>query len=429
MATFPHFATDTGLGNTAGMLKRAAAIGLLALLAGCDGSPLPEAVTVPGDLRSMPWPSDVLLGSDGRLAVAPPFPFPAEDPSATLLAQALSALDGFGTVTAVFFPVSTDVTVDAGAAAAIVDLEGSEPPRAFPLLYRAATRQLVAVAPPGTVLREHHRYGCVVSGGVHDSAGRALRPSQGMAALLAGGPTAPAAYRMLAAKLGTSGATGATPEAATAFTTQTVSAWVTKALADVAAMPLVATPTRTFAPGPALDELFGGPVTTTRPGLPPSGGVLHEHVGLVVEGTFASPDYLSATPGQMGMFDDSMTVKSVDAVPFMLILPSGVPAGAPVAIFQHGIDGDRSTMLLVADDYTARGYAVLGIDAPFHGSRQAGAVDLVNNISGANIPDGIGDPAASRWRRSSTSSGTRRWGSRRSIPASCATTSGRRPSI
>ena len=144
------------------MLKRAATICLLALLAGCDGSPLPEAVMVAGDLRSTPWPSDVLLGSDGHLAVAPPFPFPAEEAPAALLAEALSALDGFGTVTAVFFPVSGDVIVDAGAAAEVVDLEGSEPPRAFPLRYRAATRQLVAVAPPGTVLREHHRYGCVV---------------------------------------------------------------------------------------------------------------------------------------------------------------------------------------------------------------------------------------------------------------------------
>ena len=347
---------------------------------------------MPGDLRSTPWPSDVLLGSDGHLVVAPPFPFPADDPPAALLAQALSALDGFGTVTAVFFPLSTDVIVDAGAAAAVVDLEGSDPPRAFPLLYRAATRQLVAVAPPGTVLREHHHYGCLVSAGVHDNGGRPLRPSKAMAELLAGGPTAPAAYKLLAAKLGTSGATAATPEAATAFTTQTVSAWATKALADVAALPSVATPTRTFQPGPELDDLFGGPVTTTRPGLPPSGGVLHQHVGLVVEGTFASPDYLSATPGQMGMFDDSMTVKSIDAVPFMLILPQGAPASPPVAIFQHGIDGDRSTMLLVADDYAARGYAVLGIDAPFHGSRQPGAVDLVNNIGGAPIPDGIGDP-------------------------------------
>ena len=345
---------------------------------------------VAGDLRATPWPSDVLLASDGHLAVAPPFPFPADETHAALLAQALSEADGFGTVTAVFFPVNADLTVDAGAAAAVVDLEGTDPPRAFPLLYRAATRQLVAVAPPGTVLREHHRYGCVISGGVHDSAGRPLRPSKAMAGLLAGGATAPVAFQLLAARLGHA------PQAATAFTTQTVSAWAAKARADLAAMPPMATPTRTFQPGPELDDLFGGPVTTTRPGLPPSGGVRHDHVGLVVEGTFASPDYLSATPGQMGTFDDSMTVKSVDAVPFMLILPQGAPAPAspPVAIFQHGIDGDRSTMLLVADDYTARGYAVLGIDAPFHGSRQPGAVDLVNNIGGAKIPDGIGDPGS-----------------------------------
>jgi hypothetical protein len=360
---------------------------LLLLLAGCDGSPLPEATMVVGDLRSMPWPSDVMLAGDGHLAVAPPVPFSGQPASTALLAGALSELDGFGTVTSVFFPVNVPVEVDAGSSATVIDLEGSDPPRKFPLLYRASTRQLVAVAPPGTVLREHHRYGCFVTGGVHDSAERPLRPAAAMAELLAGDPTAPGSYRLLAAKLA-----GTHPAAATAFTTGTVSAWVAPVLADLAAMPPVATPTRVFSPGPDMDDLFGGPVTTTRPGRPPSGGVLHAHVGLVVEGTFASPDYLSATPGQMGTFDDGPTVKSIDAVPFMLILPRGAPAGLPVAIFQHGIDGDRSTMLLVAEDYTARGYAVLGIDAPFHGSRQAGAVDLVNNLSGLPIPDGIGDP-------------------------------------
>src|SRR4051794_25440691 len=228
------------------MLKRTGTICLLAVLAGCDGSPLPEAVMVAGDLRSTPWPSDVLLGSDGHLVVAPPFPFAAETPAAALLAQALSEADGFGTVTAVFFPVNAALSVDPGATARVVDLEGSEPPRAFSLLYRAATRQLVAVAPPGTVLREHHRYGCVVSGGVHDSAGNPLRPSKAMADLLAGGPTAPGSDQLLAPPLGgragTAGGTGGTPQAATAFTTQTVSAWAAKALADVAALPLVAVP-------------------------------------------------------------------------------------------------------------------------------------------------------------------------------------------
>src|SRR4051812_49903117 len=91
------------------MLKRmgtlcfVALVALVALLAGCDGSPLPEAVMVAGDLRSTPWPSDVLLGSDGHLVVAPPFSFPPETPAAALLAQAPSEADGVGTGTAGFF--------------------------------------------------------------------------------------------------------------------------------------------------------------------------------------------------------------------------------------------------------------------------------------------------------------------------------------
>ena len=357
------------------------------------------------------------------------FRSPAEEAPAALLAQALSALDGFGTVTAVFFPVSADVSVDAGAAAAVVDLEGSDPPRAFPLLYRAATRQLVAVAPPGTVLREHHRYGCVVSGGVHDSAGRALRPSKAMADLLAGGPTAPGGLSA-AGRQSRSAATGATPEAATAFTTQTVSAWATKALADLAAMPPVATPTRTFPPGPELDDLFGGPGHHHASGI----AAVRRRAARARRAGGRGDVRVARLPvghaGQMGMFDDGMTVKSVDAVPFMLILPKDAPAGLPVAIFQHGIDGDRSTMLLVADDYTARGYAVLGIDAPFPRQPPARRGRPGQQPRRREpIPDGIGDPPASRWRRSSTSSGTRRWGSRRSIRASCATTSARRPSI
>jgi dienelactone hydrolase len=379
---------DHDAGNAAGAVPaRRRIFCAILLLAGCGGSSSPpEAMMAVGDLRATPWPSDVLLGSDGRLTIAPPFPFSGQDASISLLANALSELDGFGTVTAVFFPVSAPVVVDAGAAASVIDLDGDDPPHAYPLLYRAATRQLVALPPPGTVLREHHRYGCVVVDGVHDDAGRPLRPAKAMADLLAGGAAAPAAYQLLAAKL------TAPPQAATAFTTRTVSSWVTTAIADLATMPPIATPTRSFEPGGDMDNLFGGPVTTTRPGRPPSGGVLHDHVARVVEGTFPSPDYLSAVPGQPGLFDDVPAPKSVGAVPFMLVLPKDTAAPPPVAIFQHGIDGDRSTMLLVADDYAARGYALLGIDAPFHGSRQAGAVDDVNNLSGMPIPDGIGDP-------------------------------------
>jgi hypothetical protein len=346
----------------------------------------PEALMTAGDLRSHPWPSDALLGADGHIAIAPPFPFAGDAAYQALLAESLSELDGFGTTTSVFFPVSAPVEIDDGAAAQVIDLEGGDAPLAFPLFYREATQQLVAMAPAGTVLRERHRYACIVDGGVH-GAGGPLRPSAAMTAALRA-ETAPAgAYALLAGQLAS-----ATPPVATAFTTRAVSDWVSAVRRDLETTPPKALSTRTFEPGPDLDALFGGPVTTTRPGLPPAGGVQHGHVALVVEGTYASPNYLSATPGKLGLFDDGPTVKSVDAVPFLLILPKDAAGPVPVAIFQHGINGDRSTMLLVADDYAAHGYATFGIDIPWHGSRAPGAVDKVYNIGGAPGADGIGDP-------------------------------------
>src|SRR5262249_6538550 len=42
--------------------------------------------------------------------------------------------------------------------------------------------------------------------------------------------------------------------------------------------------------------------------------------------------------------------------------------------------------------YARAGYATIGIDELWHGSRLPGNVDLKNNLSGSPDPDGIGDP-------------------------------------
>lgn len=167
-------------------MKRVRAVALAVLIGlGCGGSSggPPEALMTAGDLRAHPWPSDALLGADAKVAVTPPFPFAGIDDYLAGLAAALSELDGFGTTTSIFFPVSGAVDVEDGAAAAVIDLEGDEPPRSFPLFYREATGQLVAMAPPGTVLRSKHRYACVVTGGVSGKTGP-LRPSAAMTAAL-----------------------------------------------------------------------------------------------------------------------------------------------------------------------------------------------------------------------------------------------------
>jgi dienelactone hydrolase len=130
--------------------------------------------------------------------------------------------------------------------------------------------------------------------------------------------------------------------------------------------------------------------------------VRHDYVSLVVEGSFDSPHYLSATPGQLGIFDAGMSVKATDHIPFILVLPRSSKglSGVPVVIFQHGIDNDRSAVLELANDYAMHGYATLGIDELWHGSRYPGAVDKVFNLSGNPGSDGIGDPVvqgAVRW--------------------------------
>jgi dienelactone hydrolase len=371
---------------------------LLALVAavGCSGTSGPEAIMGTSlDLRALPWPSDAVLGSDGKLQVSTPFPFDSNvEDNLTSIAATLSTADGFSNTRSIFFPVSEDLVVDDGAAATVVDLDDPSKTLSFPLFYRSDTTQLVAIAPLGTTMLEHHMYGCWVTGGVHDAKGHMLHPSSVMSDAIAGRGkwgTQPS-YKKLAAALADA---HVKPIAATAFTTQTVSAWALKAQTDLAAMPPVATVDLVFQTPTDLDDIFGGPATTTKPGRPPSGGVLHTNIAAVVVGHFDSPNYLSATPQTLGVFDDNQDIKLTDHIPFILIVPLRASyADTPVVIFQHGINGDRSEALVVANDYAARGYATLGIDELWHGSRMPGAVDNVFNLSGQPGHDGIGDPTA-----------------------------------
>lgn len=85
-------------------------------------------------------------------------------------------------------------------------------------------------------------------------------------------------------------------------------------------------------------------------------------------------------------------------------------SGWPVVIFQHGITGNRSQMLALADTMASQGYAVVSIDMPLHGitdptnalyvgntpfaplaMERTFDMDLQNNESSAPGPDGIID--------------------------------------
>ncbi len=113
-------------------------------------------------------------------------------------------------------------------------------------------------------------------------------------------------------------------------------------------------------------------------------------------------------------------------IPVLLTVPNATSAGGgvkpvsgwPIVIFQHGITGDRTQMLPLADAFADAGFVVVAIDLPLHGltstanplyARPANPLyggtlpanatsyeltfdlDVVNNTTGASAPDGIVD--------------------------------------
>ncbi|MEJ8569748.1 hypothetical protein [Elongatibacter sediminis] len=116
-------------------------------------------------------------------------------------------------------------------------------------------------------------------------------------------------------------------------------------------------------------------------------------------------------------------VKTSDqTVPLLISVPNAASgrsrpaAGWPVVIFGHGLGGNRTQMLAIADTLASVGYATIAMDAPLHGVVPALAptlapfyvgntpfaddanertfdVDYIDNLTGAPGPDGVADPS------------------------------------
>ncbi|MCP3140018.1 hypothetical protein [Pyxidicoccus xibeiensis] len=109
-------------------------------------------------------------------------------------------------------------------------------------------------------------------------------------------------------------------------------------------------------------------------------------VGRAFVGGFLSPYMLSDVEG---VLNRPLPETRVDRLPFMLFLPN-TPApqgGYPVVVFGHGLTGNRSNVLVVANTLNASGFAVAAIDSVYHGDRTSCA-----GIS-PQAPILYGDPA------------------------------------
>jgi alpha-beta hydrolase superfamily lysophospholipase len=111
----------------------------------------------------------------------------------------------------------------------------------------------------------------------------------------------------------------------------------------------------------------------------------------------------------------------MQTVPVLMSVPNAASsqekpaAGWPVVLFGHGLRGDRTQMLAMADAAASQGFVVIAIDAPLHGIRPEDEalaalyientpfadvanertfdVDYIDNATGAPGPDGITDPS------------------------------------
>ncbi len=145
-----------------------------------------------------------------------------------------------------------------------------------------------------------------------------------------------------------------------------------------------------------------------------------------------NPSPLDVSSRFLTRFNPVPVVTETLTIPILVTVPNAASlggaarptAGWPVAIFQHGITGDRSQMLAIADAFADAGFVVVAIDQPLHGltsitnplyarpanplyggTAPAGAasyertfdLDLVNNTSGATGPDGVIDPSGTHF--------------------------------
>jgi hypothetical protein len=364
-------------------------------------------------IKTTPWPNDLFRDDAGHVILSQ---LAGSDTEITpLLKKDLAEVeDGFGVISGAFFPVSAAIdpaTLDGNVH--LYDLaDGSE----IPIITHYRQHDLVIYARPvnGEVLLERHVYAYVVTNKVKGTTG-ALRPSSDLSAILAAHAVpsgvlsrAYTVYRPLLDLLDRStGITRSNVAGATVFTTHSITSILAQARAALDGAPppqlavsLIFAKTKAAGDAGSLDDLLGTPVSAT-PGLDNAGGVVHDKIGYVVQGTLTGPDYLDNTTTLNAFGATPTTAAAIDVsggkpvprgtvvIPFTLVLPD-VPSlsSVPVAIYQHGLGGSRAEIMGLANTLAGLGVATLGVDIPFHGGRNTKAVDQLFRYTGQKGADG-----------------------------------------
>jgi hypothetical protein len=401
---------------------------------------LPAEGATPAVFGSLPFPNDLYFdggrpeNGDGTLLNAAASIGLAPNVIATNTASVengLDLLDGFGTTTAVYFffsgpldplPATQYLTPSLTDPIFCADAATATP---VPILVKADidTRvpDVLAVLPaPGRPLAPKARYVCVVRSAL-TGGGQPIEASADWVAVRDGAsasPNADAIHDPVVATLVGAGVPAASIAGMTVFTTQSTTADILTIRSTV--LPGLPAPSADFTSRPELvfdtpAELFAllgrNPTGVAKIATGYYGAArfqTHDPNGDGPVGDLPLPPGFVTCPIACETTDERFTrdgsgtpiVIDTAQIPFTVVVPSGTPppGGWPVIIQQHGLGGQRDTVVGFAEAGAQRGFASIGIDAAAHGYRlfdckpaASCSQDTANNFGGTAVPDGFID--------------------------------------
>ncbi len=419
----------------------------------------------------LPFPNNLLRSGSTDLTLNIPVADPTDFGNPQV---ALNALDGFSTVAPWSFSFDRPInpnTVIPGSSVRLFEVQFVFGTIAVQQINRELTpgAEFVAAVNPGdprgvvilplTPLAENTGYMAVVTNGITDTAGNAASPSQTYFLAKRTSPLVDANGNSTEPLLDNASARALEPlrQLISAQETAATSAGIAR---DDIVLSFTAT---TQAITPVLGTIRStlrrtstqvgqacpapGVCLTTADVLPPgaSPGIADIYLGVVElpyflpvpsadNPTAALTGFWQAAPGAyvppfdaLGLDPTSTNVTVANPIPverarqvapMLITVPNAnsgqvrPAAGWPVVIFQHGITGNRTNMLALADTMASIGFAVVAIDKPLHGitdvtnpfyigntpfapiaAERTFDLDLQNNETGAPGPDGNIDPS------------------------------------
>lgn len=360
--------------------------------AGCSSSDAGEPVYalygLQADTRLTPYPSNRFARRDPssktglRVDIRPETTGDVlvRDPAFGGTVSALNRLDGFSTLGPFVVNFSKEIDpIGSERSIALVDVDDASPARGrvmpvVPVYYTttdsdSTTEDYTLLVHPAEPLRPRTRYMLVVGDGIVAKSGVRIEATDAMRAVLQGEPGEYAESVRGAMPLveKSTGWKRGGFVLATLFTTESVR--------DVIEAMGVE---RRAAPPPRLAV----PFTVQQKGMAPDTRVRFT-------GRYEAPELRRPKPvGTWDVANDRAAVQSVAALETYLVFSDATKSGPrPVVIFGHGLGDDKDGTWGTAERLSELGVAVIGIDAPEHGSRSdpptaTGKSDLFQSVTG-----------------------------------------------